>query len=70
MIDLKAKRDATADMWNRQYPDEPFWPPNKSDYEEEGDESAAGRSHLSKFSYDIVAAALRQKLFYYQVSMS
>merc|ERR1719295_574880 len=68
VIALKAKRDATADLWNSRYPHEPFWPPNKSDYEDESS-SSAGRNHVSKFSYDIVAAALRQKLFYYQVSL-
>ena len=63
VTELKAKRDATADAWTQEYPSEPFWPPNKADYEE-----PTALQFVSNFSYDILSAALRQKLFYYQVN--
>ena len=67
MTDLKAKRDATVDVWTQEYPTEPYWPPNKEDYEVMTEGAPTSDQFVSSFSYDIISAALRQKLFYYQV---
>ena len=55
-------REQTQLLWNDE--NEPFWPPNKDDYE------SGAEPHDSQFSYDILSAALRQKVFFYQVSLN
>jgi hypothetical protein len=52
--------------WKEKYPDIPFI----VDFQEaNADENFTGSSGLFAFSYDLVSAAGRQKMFYYQVSL-
>ncbi|XP_052780884.1 uncharacterized protein LOC128217643 [Mya arenaria] len=51
-------------LWSEKYPDEPFHPSYKAPFDESKLESFS-----SKISYDIIAAASRQGVFFYQVSL-
>ena len=58
-VKAKTKRARTASAWRKLYPDEPF----------EIDVLATehGSEFSSSFTYDIVTASSRQKVFFYQV---
>lgn len=84
MAMLEKQRERTRDLWQKQYPDVPFdvtkesisrpKPPEKASSSLEVDgasggcaaEKGGGRSQIR---YNIVAAAVRQGVFYYQVSL-
>ena len=62
----------TKTLWEDMFPEEEFWPPKKDKY-------AYDSSHInesedivnnSSITYDILAACLRQKSFYYQVYLN
>ena len=60
--EAKNKRNKTASVWRQLYPDEPFnidvsAPTSHSEYS-------------SSFTYDIITASSRQKVFYYQVQLT
>ena len=66
--EMKAKQEETKIIWNKIYPTEVFdLPPNMKDVIQMFEKVSL--SNDSEFSYDIVEAALRQKSFYYQVSL-
>jgi hypothetical protein len=53
---------ATASVWRKAYPDEPFWPPAAP-----GSQTAGFRSHLSA---DLAAVAVRVPVFTHQLLRS
>ncbi|KAL5007201.1 hypothetical protein ScPMuIL_016007 [Solemya velum] len=62
--DSQEKRERAEHLWNKFYPNDPFEIPL------EHDAPVGNQSEFSsRLSYDIEAAAARQKLFYYQVSL-
>lgn len=78
MYVLKGMRERTAKLWDARYPEEPFYlsdiagstpaGSNANSYRKGDDEDSPGK-FVSKISYDIVSAALRQASFFYQARL-
>ena len=66
---MRTKRNKTKELWLIHYPDEEFWPIKPKSYlkVDANDTADTTSSFATYISYDIHAACLRQKLFYYQV---
>ena len=66
---LRGKRKTTQKLWLQLYPGEEFWPLKRQKNSKDGSTSMDESRITSQtdFTYDILTACMRQKLFYYQV---
>ena len=65
------KRKTTKALWAQAYPEAEYWPLKRDQYSKDvtssGESTPTASNTPSQFTYDILKACMRQKLFYYQV---